>query len=64
MEISNHIFEEAKTLLQKNVSLTLPFRMPAAPEFYLAKGDDVSIIAFGAFLHAGSEYKIGPQKAS
>ena len=64
MEISQHIKDEAKNLLQSGAQLTLPFQMPAAPEFYLAKGDDVSIIAFSAFLHAGSEYKIGPQKAS
>lgn len=64
MEISKHIKEEAKDLLQSGVSLTLPTRLSSAPEFYLAKGDDTSIIAFTAIIHAGVEYKIGTQKAN
>lgn len=62
MEISNYILEEAKRLLQGGL-LTLPAQLPSAPAFYLAEGNDESIIAFTAFKVGDAEYKIGTQKA-
>ncbi len=64
MEISKHITEEAKNLLQADASLTLPIQLSSAPEFYLAKGDDATITAFTAIIHSGAEYKIGTKKAN
>lgn len=64
MEISQHIKDEARNLLQTVTLLNLPIQLSSAPEFYLAKGDDTTVIAFTAILHAGAEYKIGTKKAS
>lgn len=64
MEISEFIIEEAKSLLQASPAVILPVQLPSAPAFYLAAGNDESIIAFTAFTVEAGEYKIGPQKVA
>jgi hypothetical protein len=60
MEISQHIIDEAKSMLYKGV--TLPAEIAGAPGFFLAAHEDSSIHAFGAVEQNGIFYKIGAQK--
>lgn len=60
MEISAHIIQEAFNILE--MRQTLPARISSAPEFFVAKGDDISILAFTAITHQNQEYKIGTKK--
>jgi hypothetical protein len=64
MEISNYIKEEAQGLLQAGTVLNLPMQLKSAPEFFLAAGDDHTVVAFSVIIHNGAQYKIGPKKAA
>ncbi len=57
MEISKHILDEAKEILQKGDSL--PAQITSAPSFYVAEKDDDTVHAFGAVRHDGATYKVG-----
>jgi len=61
MEIAQHIYDEAKSMLDKGV--TLPAEIAGAPGFFLAVHEDSSIHAFGAVEQNGIFYKIGAKKA-
>lgn len=60
MRVSQHIVDEAKTILSKR--LELPQQITSAPSFFVSYEQDASILAFTAIEHDGSVYKIGPKK--
>lgn len=61
MEIAQYLTEAAEKLLKYEGSNSLPKKLTDT-EFYLAKADDDSIMAFGVINFEGVEYKIGTKK--
>jgi len=59
-EISKHIFDEAKKLLNQKV--ILPQQIISAPSFYVAEASDESVLAFALLVFEGETYKIGARK--
>lgn len=59
MEISQHIKDEASTVLLSLSTVQLPVQFKSAPEFYLAQADDQTVLAFVSITHEGVDYKIG-----
>ncbi len=60
MRVSQHIIDEAKTILSKRPEL--PQQITSAPSFFVSHEQDASILAFTAIELGGSIYKIGPKK--
>lgn len=61
MEIAQYLIEAAEKLLQYEGDKSLPQKL-VNTEFYLAKADDDSIMAFGVIRFKEAEYKIGTKK--
>lgn len=57
MEIARYLIVEAKSFLEREDSL--PQKL-SGTDFYLAKADDRTVMAFGAVSFDGAEYKIDP----
>ena len=62
LEISKHIIDEAKELLNQKV--TLPQQITSAPSFYVAEASDKSVHAVSRLVFEGKTYKIGALKNS
>ena len=63
MNITPHIFEEAKALLSsQGTDLEFPVQLDSAKEFFLTKSEDETVLAFSAFEFEGLEYKIGVRR--
>lgn len=60
MEIADHIKKEALEILENNEPL--PHEISSAPNFYIARHDDSSILAFDAVEFGGSTYKLGVRR--
>lgn len=60
MRVSQHILDEAKTILSRQQDL--PQQITSAPSFFVSHEQDASILAFTGIEHGGSIYKIGPMK--
>ena len=60
IEISTYISDAAKALVNKGSDL--PAVIAEAPGFVVAKGDDKTVQAFGAFKVDNVSYKIGTLK--
>jgi hypothetical protein len=58
MELARSLIKKAEALLQASPDLAKPLQL-APGLFYLARGDDMSVLAHGVVLHNGVEYKVG-----
>ncbi|MCF7843281.1 hypothetical protein K9M47_00100 [Candidatus Gracilibacteria bacterium] len=63
MKIAQYLIEAAEKLLRYEGNKNLPQKL-ADTEFYLAKADDDSIMAFGVIKFEEVEYRIGTKKLS
>lgn len=62
IEIPAHIKDSAQSLVDKGVEL--PLKIPGALGFVVARSNDKTVQAFGAFTHKKQTYKIGTLKKS
>jgi hypothetical protein len=61
MELNRLIIKEAETILRFEGDNNLPKQLLGMP-FFVARGDDESILAHDAIKFGGQEYKIGTKK--